>query len=386
MAKDVIMPVLGMNQDTAVLLSWLKQEGEKVEQGEPIMEVETDKATMELDAPASGTLSDVRAEAGDEVKVGSVVAVILAEGEAASDGADDPTAPLRDDAGAPPPTATVPAPALAETPAPSSPRANAFTAAASRQAGSASGIVPASPKARRLAQEGGLSLEPLRGRGRGPDGAVLAADVMAAAARPTPATGAPAGNLLRFERTLAASALLSAMGWIEERLGDATDGGAPAVGDLIARFLVAAWSRQPLGAGSDAVLYYRRVCDGRVSTLALPLTEASSIATLVRTRTASAERTRADTQGSSDVALLDLSASRADLVTDSLPLTARIVDVVVGRLEERVVAEGGSPVVDRVLRLSFTFDASQVALEEAAAFSDRVVALVEEPAALALLY
>ncbi|MEJ2289922.1 MAG: hypothetical protein P8Y02_15070 [Deinococcales bacterium] len=69
MAKDVIMPVLGMNQDTAVLLNWLKQEGEQVEEGEPIMEVETDKATMELDAPASGTLARVTARAGEEVKV-----------------------------------------------------------------------------------------------------------------------------------------------------------------------------------------------------------------------------------------------------------------------------------------------------------------------------
>jgi pyruvate dehydrogenase E2 component (dihydrolipoamide acetyltransferase) len=59
LAKDVIMPALGMAQETGILLQWLKAEGEEVTQGEPLMEIETDKATVEVEAPASGTLVNV---------------------------------------------------------------------------------------------------------------------------------------------------------------------------------------------------------------------------------------------------------------------------------------------------------------------------------------
>ena len=75
MAKDVIMPALGMAQETGILLQWLKAEGEQVTQGEPLMEIETDKATVEVEAPASGTLVNVTAGPGDEVPVGQVIAL-----------------------------------------------------------------------------------------------------------------------------------------------------------------------------------------------------------------------------------------------------------------------------------------------------------------------
>ena len=75
------MPVLGMAQDTGKLISWLKVEGEDVVEGEPVMEVETDKATVEIEALASGILGGVRAQEGDEVPVGQVIAWILEPGE-----------------------------------------------------------------------------------------------------------------------------------------------------------------------------------------------------------------------------------------------------------------------------------------------------------------
>ncbi|MGD9094192.1 MAG: hypothetical protein PVF74_15195, partial [Anaerolineales bacterium] len=75
------MPVLGMAQDTGKLISWLKTEGETVVEGEPIMEVETDKATVEIEAAASGLLSSIIAQEGDEVPVGQVIAWILEPGE-----------------------------------------------------------------------------------------------------------------------------------------------------------------------------------------------------------------------------------------------------------------------------------------------------------------
>ena len=81
MAKDVIMPKFGFTQETAELLRWLKQPGDAVEQGDPIAEVTTDKVDMEVEAPASGVLTDLRFKAGDVVPVTAVIAVIRERGE-----------------------------------------------------------------------------------------------------------------------------------------------------------------------------------------------------------------------------------------------------------------------------------------------------------------
>jgi len=412
-AKDVIMPVLGMNQDTAVLLGWLKREGDRVEKGEPIMEVETDKATMELDAPASGRLAAVRAAAGDEVKVGSVIAVILGEGEDAPAGASAPV-DTGAAASAPPPTARTPGDAPAPPPGPAGAIAGgrppapsrdgpaaATSAAAASGAGTgrveaaapASGIVPASPKARRLAGEHGVALEALRGRGRGPEGAVLAADVMQAArsgtatastgAEPRPAAAAPA---LRFGGVVAADALLDTLAWAQDHMAAAEEARL-VVGDLVARFLAAVWSRRPLTSGTpDAQLRYRRVADGGLSDLRLPVAEAASLPTLAAARAAAATSSPSgDPAAAAEVALLDLAGMRSALAPESVTPAGALVHVVVGRFEERLTAVDGAPAA-HALELTFAFDPARVGLAEAALFSDRVIALVEEPSALALLY
>ncbi|MDP2737495.1 MAG: biotin/lipoyl-containing protein [Pseudorhodobacter sp.] len=76
MPREVIMPALGMAQETGLIVAWLKQPGDAVRAGEALMEVETDKAVMEVEAQADGFLTDVRAAAGENVPVGQVVAVI----------------------------------------------------------------------------------------------------------------------------------------------------------------------------------------------------------------------------------------------------------------------------------------------------------------------
>jgi pyruvate dehydrogenase E2 component (dihydrolipoamide acetyltransferase) len=76
MPKNVIMPALGVAQETGRVLNWLKKDSEQVIEGELLLEIETDKATVELDAPASGILRDVTASAGDEVPVGTIIARI----------------------------------------------------------------------------------------------------------------------------------------------------------------------------------------------------------------------------------------------------------------------------------------------------------------------
>src|SRR5919201_2521645 len=106
------MPVLGMNQETGRVIAWLKREGETVVKGEPLIEVETDKTSVEIESPASGVLAQVTARAGDEVPVGHTIALILGAGEAPPDsppvspgGAREAVAPAAPPAGASQPSA-----------------------------------------------------------------------------------------------------------------------------------------------------------------------------------------------------------------------------------------------------------------------------------------
>jgi pyruvate dehydrogenase E2 component (dihydrolipoamide acetyltransferase) len=156
MATDVIMPALGMAQETGKILRWLKTDGEAVSKGEPLMEIETDKVTVEVEAPADGTLA-LRAAEGDEVGVGKAVAVIVAAGEPV------PEPDCMDAATTPSAEAQPVADIEPEMPLVTQSRS------ARRQL--------ASPKARRLAQEHGIELAAVAGSG--PHGAVVAADVEA---------------------------------------------------------------------------------------------------------------------------------------------------------------------------------------------------------------
>ncbi len=85
MATKIIMPVLGMSQETGTILRWLKKNGEPVEKGEVLLEVETDKAVAEIEAPASGVLAGICAQEGEEVPVAQEIAVLLAPGESLDD-------------------------------------------------------------------------------------------------------------------------------------------------------------------------------------------------------------------------------------------------------------------------------------------------------------
>ena len=158
MAVEIVMPAVEMAQDSGILVRWLKAEGEFVKQGEPVMEIETDKTVFEFEAPGSGTLANVSAKEGDEIPVGQVVAVLLAEGESAPQGA----------AAAAPSVAAPVAQNSASTDGPAQPQPQAAQPGVGK-------LPLASPKARRLAKEARISLAGVRGSG--PDGAVLAADV-----------------------------------------------------------------------------------------------------------------------------------------------------------------------------------------------------------------
>ena len=161
MAAQVIMPALGMAQESGKVLRWLKAEGQAVAKGEPLLEIETDKVTVSLEAPESGTLAQVTAAEGETVPVGQVIAVIAAPGERLTE--------LPVSQASPP----VRPPAERPHPRPHSPTEAAPAAGPARP--------HASPKARRLARERGVDLAALSGTG--PGGAVLAGDVHSAGGR-----------------------------------------------------------------------------------------------------------------------------------------------------------------------------------------------------------
>src|SRR6201987_5365937 len=81
MPISVVMPALEMAQETGKLIAWLKKEGDRVSKGEPLLEIETDKAIMEIESPGEGVLGGVKAEAGAEIPVGQTIAWILRPGE-----------------------------------------------------------------------------------------------------------------------------------------------------------------------------------------------------------------------------------------------------------------------------------------------------------------
>jgi pyruvate dehydrogenase E2 component (dihydrolipoamide acetyltransferase) len=160
------MPALEMAQETGKVLAWRKQEGDRVIKGEPLLEIETDKAVVELEAPADGILAGVKAEAGADIPVGRTIAWIVAPGEA------------------PPIESAATAPAARAGSLTKTESSHPAAAAAGRPQTPVSNA-KISPKARRLAKE--LGVDPTTVRGSGAGGEILASDVQAVAAKPAAA-------------------------------------------------------------------------------------------------------------------------------------------------------------------------------------------------------
>ena len=162
------MPALEMAQETGKLLSWRKKEGESIAKGEPLLDVETDKAVVEIESPADGILAGIKAHAGAVIPVGQTIAWIVNPGE------KPPAEEAASASGRRMDTKPVPAAAAAT---------NASAAASAAPASNAR----ISPKARRLAREHGVDLS--RVRGSGSEGEIQAEDILAAVA----SGGSPAG-------------------------------------------------------------------------------------------------------------------------------------------------------------------------------------------------
>jgi len=160
MAVEIILPRVDMDMQAAKVTQWFVGEGERIDKGKPLFEIETDKAAMEIEAPASGILRGVAAKPGDELPVGAVVGWICGVDEVWT--AATPSSPIA---------------------APTSAATAGFAEAAIAFSPVSPGGLRATPKARRLARERGLDIANIAGFG--PLGRVQACDVPPVAAKPS---------------------------------------------------------------------------------------------------------------------------------------------------------------------------------------------------------
>ena len=218
MAVSVVMPALEMAQETGKLVSWKKKEGEQVKKGEILLEVETDKAVVEIEAGADGILSGVTTKEGDVVPVGQVIGWLLKAGEAvpASAGPGAGTSGRKMEA--------APAAAAAPVAAPPPP----VSVAGAR----------ISPKARRLAREHGVDIAGLRGSGR--NGEILADDIVKAAASGASRAAAPAAS-----RPAAAPVAARPSAPAAPRVPSTDDGSVSSIGRIMAERTTQSWTTVP---------------------------------------------------------------------------------------------------------------------------------------------
>jgi pyruvate dehydrogenase E2 component (dihydrolipoamide acetyltransferase) len=228
MATDVTMPRLSDSMEEGTVLKWLVEKGGEVKRGEPLVEIETDKANMTYEADAEGVLVEIVAEEGDTVALGEVIARLGepgeepassedGKGEAGGEAEADEAAEREAGAGAPEPDEEE-----AEAPEPEEREGATATAEAPARGteggdGAGDGRVKASPVARRMARELGVELEGIEGTG--PGGRIVKADVEAAAegdgAEAPPAEAEPAEAPER-EEAPAEKAEVGAKGAVDE--------------------------------------------------------------------------------------------------------------------------------------------------------------------------
>jgi pyruvate dehydrogenase E2 component (dihydrolipoamide acetyltransferase) len=424
------MPALEMAQDTGKLIQWLKREGEEVSKGEPLMEIETDKVTVEIEAPANGKLANVTARPGDEVPVGEVIAMIIGPGEEAP----QPSGTLR---------GTQLAPARIEpgstksgdqetSPAELNASPLALRVAAQhgvdlrsvkpdggrieksdvlayvqRAASPGNGgprLSPASPKARRLALENDLQVEDIQGSG--PGGAVLAADVSAVLAAAVPEVEIlPVSNVWKVMVERVTQSWTSAPHFYLMREVDAsrlvawreyaqrqTDQKITYT-DLLVRVAAAGLRRHPRANASwhaDQVILNSEIHIG----LAVAVEEGLIVPVIHRADQLSLDQiaqqrkdlvTRAQSgklkpedlrNGTFTISNLGMYGVDAFNAVVNPPQAAILA---VGRIAERVVPVNGQPAVRPMMVLSLSCDHRVVDGARGAQFLNTVAELIEEP-------
>ncbi|MCS7171822.1 MAG: 2-oxo acid dehydrogenase subunit E2 [Armatimonadetes bacterium] len=377
MPKEVIMPALGLAQETGKVLKWLRGEGQEVRQGEPLLEVETDKANVEIEAPASGVLGRILVPEGGEVPVGQVIGWILLPGESPG---------------------VLPGPRPEETAAVMVP-----SAPPPRLAAPPERRVRASPKARRIAQELGVDLRTLKGSG--PGGAVLAADVEQAAARAEPAELPHVWKLMAertarawatvphffLERDVRADRLLAWREALRTRVQEDLT-----YTDLLVKLVAAALRLHPELNARWEEGRIRRLAEVNIGLavateqgLVVPVIQGADglpVEEIARRRAELVERAR-----SGKLRLEDVEGGTFTLSNLGMYGVDRFFAIVnapqaailsVGRIAERVTGEEGKAVVRPRLTLGLSCDHRVVDGARAARFLETLAGFVEEPLAL----
>jgi len=395
MAVSVVMPALEMAQETGKLISWLKQEGEAVRKGEMLLEVETDKAVLEVEAAADGILAGITAKPGDVVHVGHTIAWLVQPGEV-------------------PPTAApiaAPVPAAAAAPTASAP--------AAARVGGAPRI---SPKARRLAQEKGIDIGRLTGSG--PGGEILADDILAAAKGSDPGDGAtqlhesgrhrgltpsPVSTIGRLmaERTthswttaphffVTREIDAGALGTARERLLPAIEGShsvkvthTDLLVAIVARTLAqhrrlnASWTAEGIVSHEDINIALAMAVEDAVVTAVIPRADRAAVADIAVRRRDLAERARAGRLQPADVAdatftISNLGMFEVDAFT-AIIVPPQAAILAVGAIADRVVPVAGAPGVRPMMSMTLSCDHRVVDGARAALFMRDLAAAIRSP-------
>ena len=411
MAVSVVMPALEMAQETGKLVSWKKKEGEQVKKGEMLLEVETDKAVVEIEASGDGVLSGVTAKEGDVVPVGQTIAWLLKPGEAVPAGGGQMQSGRKMDA-APAAAAAVAAPAAPEP----------ASAAGAR----------ISPKARRLAREHGVDITKLRGSGQG--GEILADDILkaagnasasaapaapaAASARPTsaptaPSSGPPPGGAvssigrIMAERTtqswttvphffVARDVDATALNATREKLIPSIEkshGVKVTHTDLIVAAVSRAlrqhprmngsWANGSITINADVNVALAMAVDDAVVTAVIKNSDRIGLGDIAKQRKELSERARANKLQPADITGATFTISNLGMFSVDA-FTAIIVPpqagiLAVGAIAERVVASGGMLGVKPMVTLTLSSDHRVVDGVRAAQFLNDVVVALSEP-------
>src|SRR5437773_372525 len=390
MATSVVMPALEMAQESGKIVSWLKKEGDVISKGEPLLEVETDKAVVEVEASADGVLAGVKSHEGDVVPVGVTIAWIVAAGE---------QPPAESATAAPAARKTTEQPALAAP-------ANVPTSGQAETAGPADGP-RISPKARRLAKERGVDIS--RIRGSGPDGTISSEDVLAAAKAPAVSAPAALSSVARLmaERTtqswtevphfflvrdIDAGALLQS----REQLAPAIErdrGVKVTHTDLLVALTARVLKKHPKMNASWAGNGIRlnpnvnmsvamAVTDGVVGAV-IPNADAASLADIALQRRDLSERARSGRLKPADVTggtftITNLGMYNVDAFNAIIaPPQAAILAV--GRIADRVVPLNGQPGVRPMMTLTLSSDHRVVDGAQAAIFLNDLAEAIRAP-------
>jgi pyruvate dehydrogenase E2 component (dihydrolipoamide acetyltransferase) len=399
------MPALEMAQETGKLVSWKKREGEQVKKGEMLLEVETDKAVVEIEAGGDGVLSGVTAKVGDVVPVGQTIAWLLKPGESLpAGGAQAQTGRKMDSA---------PAVAAAAA-APAAPEPTSVAGA------------KISPKARRLAREHGVDIAKLKGSGSG--GEILADDILkasasaaqasppAAAARPTsPPPAAPSGpqdavssiGRIMAERTtqswttvphffLARDVDATALNATREGLIPViekshgvkithTDLMVSAVARALKQFprMNGSWVGSAVSLNADVNVALAMAVENAVVTAVIRNADKLPLGAIAKQRKELAERAKANKLQPADISGATFTISNLGMFgVDAF--TAIIVPpqagiLAVGAITDRVVAVDGMIAIRPIVTLTLSSDHRIIDGARAAQFMQEVVATLSDP-------